>query len=72
MEKIMYTNKYLIAGKVIEITSLYERVQNYCKDYLTDGKPDFRVEITQADIETEKEKSDSEYAYEGKAVPNFP
>ena len=68
----MYTNKYLIAGKVIEITSLYERVQDYCKDYLSDGEPDFRVEITQADIETEKEKSDSEYAYEGKAAPNFP
>ena len=42
----MYTKKYKMADKVIEISSLYEDVHNYCQDYEAFGQPDFSVEIT--------------------------
>ena len=67
----MFTKKYKMADKVIEVTSIYERVHNYCKDYLTEEPADFSVTITSEDISAEKQKSDSEYAYEGKPLPNF-
>lgn len=67
----MMTKKYKIADKVIEVTSIYEKVHDYCKDYLTDEPADFSVCITQEDIIKEKDKSDSEYAYEGKKSPDF-
>ena len=65
------TKKYKIADKVIEVTSIYEKVHDYCKDYLTDEPADFSVCITREDIIKEKDKSDSEYAYEGKKSPDF-
>lgn len=67
----MITKKYKMAGCVIEVNSLYERVHDYCRDYATDETPDFSVNITPEDIAFEKRKSDSEYAYEGKEPPNF-
>ena len=67
----MYTKKYKMADKVIEISSLYEDVHNYCQDYEAFGQPDFSVEITQSAIDFEKKKSDSEYAYEGLPIPHF-
>lgn len=67
----MFTGKYKIADKVIEVNSIYEKVHEYCKDYLTDGSMDFSVCITPEDIVKEKVKSNSEYAYEGKKSPNF-
>lgn len=60
-----------MADKVIEVNSIYEKVHEYCKDYLTDGPTDFSVCITPEDIVKEKVKSDSEYAYEGKRAPNY-
>jgi len=68
----MYTKKYKIAERVIEINSIYEDVHNYCKDYQTDAQADFSVTVTEQDIQFEKEKSTSEFAYEGLSVPNFP
>ena len=65
------TKKYKIAEKVIKVTSIYEKIHIYCKDYLTDEPADFSVCITQEDIIKEKAKSDSEYAYEGKKPPRF-
>lgn len=65
------TKKYKIAEKVIKVTSIYEKIHIYCKDYLTDEPTDFSVCITQEDIIKEKAKSDSEYAYEGKKPPKF-
>ncbi len=67
----MMTRKYKFADKVIEVTSIYEKVHEYCKEYLTDEPADFSVFITPEDIIKEKDKSDSEYAYEGKQSPNF-
>ena len=67
----MMTKKYKMADKVIEVTSLYEKVHRYCKDYQTDESSDFSVTITPEDIAFEKQKSDSEYAYEGLPLPDF-
>ena len=44
------TKKYKIAGKVIEVTSIYEKVHDYCKDYETDEQADFSVITTAEDI----------------------
>lgn len=65
------TKKYKIADKVIEVTSIYEKVHDYCKDYETDEQADFSVMTTAEDIVYEKQKTDSEYAYEGLPLPNF-
>ena len=67
----MMTRKYKIADKLIEVTSLYPDVHEYCKDYAAEGVPDFSVEITQGDIDYEREKTAKEYAYEGKRAPNY-
>lgn len=68
----MISKHYKIADKVIEVSSIYEDVHEYCKDYATNDQPDFSVTITPEDIAAEKQKSDSEYAYEGLPAPNFP
>ncbi len=60
-----------MADKVIEVTSIYERVHDCCKDYLTGEPADFSVNIKPEDIAFEKRKTDSEYAYEGKPLPDF-
>jgi len=67
----MFTGKYKMADKVIEVTSIYERVHDYCKEYETDEQADFSVMTTAEDIVYEKQKTDSEYAYEGLPAPNF-
>ena len=67
----MKTKKYKMAERVIEITSIYDKVHNYCKDYETDEPADFSVTITPNDIDFEKEKTYLEYTYEGLKVPNF-
>ena len=67
----MFTGKYKMADKVIKVTSMYEKVHDYCRDYLTDEPADFSVDISEEDIIYEKQKSDSEYAYEGLPAPDF-
>ena len=66
------TRTYKIAGKKIRVTSIYPKVHDYCKDYLTDGEADFSVEISESDIDAEKEKADSSNAYEGKKPQDHP
>lgn len=61
-----------MADRVMEITSIYDKVHNYCKGYETDEPVDFSVAITLNDIDFEKEKTYSEYTYEGLKAPNFP
>lgn len=67
----MITKNYKIADKVIEVSSIYEKVHDHCKNYATEESCDFSVTITPEDIAEEKKKSDSEYAYEGLPLPNF-
>lgn len=52
----MFTGKYKIADKVIEVTSLHEKVHNYCKDYASDEVADFWVSTTQEDIDFEAQR----------------
>ena len=37
----MISKCYKIADKSVEINSLYEEVHEYCKEYLTEEKPDY-------------------------------
>ena len=67
----MKTKKYKMANCVIEVTSIYDKVHNYCQDYETEEPADFSIEITPGDIAFEKQKANSEYAYEGLPLPNF-
>ena len=62
---------YKIAEHVIKVRSIYERVHNYCKDYLTEEPAEFSIEISQEDIELEREKSNQEFLYEGLNLPSF-
>ena len=50
------TATYKIADRVIEISSLYGDVHDYCRQYRFDGVPDFSVVTVQADIDAEREK----------------
>ena len=63
-----FTGIYRIADKVIEITSLYQNVHEYCKDYKADGKADFRVVTSESDIEYERERSARTDIAEGRSV----
>ena len=67
----MHTQTYQFAGRIISVTSLYDAVHDYCKDYAQEGTQDITVEITQPDIEFEREKSKREYAFEGLKYPGF-
>lgn len=54
-----------IAGKIIEISPLYDYIADYCKSYITEGIPDFEVTVTQSDIDFERTKSATEDRKEG-------
>lgn len=62
---------YKFAGTAVEICSLYEEVQLLCRDYGCGEKPEFTVNITQAHIERERERSASEDRKEGIPVRRF-
>ena len=64
------TETYKIADKIIEVTSLYERVHRYCKDYVSGGEPDLSVNVTQADIDFERERSIRNAEAEGRRRPD--
>lgn len=48
-----------MAGRVAQVESIYDRVMNYCKDYLTDEPADIFVKIQPSDIAYERKRSDS-------------
>lgn len=50
-------NTYKIAGKVIEINSVYNYVHDLCADYRAEGAPDLIVDISEEDIGKERKKS---------------
>lgn len=52
----MYTHNYRFADKVVQVTSIHERVHEYCKEYITDHSPDFSVIISQEDIDLEYQR----------------
>lgn len=61
-----------MADRIIEFTSLYERVHTFCHAYTCEGEPDFTVTISQSDIDFEREKSRREHEFEGIRYPEFP
>lgn len=64
-------NRYKIADKVVEVTSIYAEVHEYCADYLTDEPADYSITTTQADIDFEREKSAREDEVEGILIRHF-
>ena len=67
----MMVNLYKMADRIIAVSSIYEKVHHYCKDYICEGTPDFEVSILQSDITYEREKSRREYEFEGLKYPDF-
>ncbi len=60
---LIFTRNYSFAGTVFEISSIFEKIHEMCREYLSDEKADFRIEICQQDIENERkisEKTDIE------------
>lgn len=68
----MYKGIYTFAGKNIEVTSIYNKVHEYCKDYVIDAKPDFSVVTTQADIDYETQRELKCAEAEGRPPLNSP
>ncbi len=66
-----FTRSYKIAGKVIEITSLYKNVHIYCKDYAVSGKADFYVKTCESDIIYERERSAKNDIAEGREMAEW-
>ena len=60
-----------IAGVNIEINSIYDRIYNMCRDYITDSPADFSVGILRSDIDFEREASVSEAKRKGILKGNF-
>ena len=48
---------YRLAGHTVEIELLYPQVHTLCADYRVEGKPEYRISITPADIAFERERS---------------
>ena len=61
----MITDHYMMAGRTIRVTSLYDRVHGYCRDYRTGAvaDPDIDVVISDEDIVYERERSEEPGAY---------
>lgn len=58
---------YRLAGHTVEIESLYPQVHTLCADYRAEGKPEYRISITPADVAFERERSARTDAREGVA-----
>lgn len=61
----MQGGTYLLGGVAIRIESIYDEVQQMCKDYRTDAAPELTVVTTLADIVEEGRLSDEERMLEG-------
>ncbi|MBR0485942.1 MAG: hypothetical protein IJJ69_14395 [Oscillospiraceae bacterium] len=62
----MFTEKYKIADKVVQVTSIYEQVHRLCQDYRTDAPADYAVSVTEADLQLEAETSRKSALKEGR------
>ena len=60
-----------LAGRNIAISAMFDTTRRYCEAYLTEGKADFSVTVTPADIDFEREKSRREDELEGIPVRQF-
>ncbi|MGN0574423.1 MAG: hypothetical protein ACI4J2_00195 [Ruminococcus sp.] len=60
-----------IADKVIAVSALHGYITVYCKDYISQGIPDFSVQVTQSNIDCEREKPRQEDIKEGIPIRNY-
>ncbi len=58
-----------LAGKCVHIVCEYHETERLCRAYAVEQTHDFRVELTDGDIEAEREHARREYALEGITVP---
>lgn len=56
---------YRLADCIIHLESLYDDVHQMCRDYRTDGSPDYCIVTSEDDIRYESVKSDEERRLEG-------
>ena len=62
-----------LASIPVGVTVNYEKTKEFCKNYLVENKtPEFCVEVNEADIEAERQKSDAELRREGVESAAFP
>lgn len=54
-----------IAGHVAAVSSLFDSTKDYCRDFLTDQAPEFRIHITREDLQREQRLWDEEAVEEG-------
>jgi hypothetical protein len=59
-----------IADVVVQVHAIYDSSREYCKEYLSEQKPDFSVVITHEDLLLEREKAAKTDVAEGKSVRN--
>ena len=67
----MYYGNYFIAGHTVEICSVCSDVHELCSDYRCPQAADISVNITQADIDEERRRSDRAALKAGKIPYNF-
>ena len=67
----MITARYKIAGKVVEVNSIYSDVHKYCADYVSEEPEDYSVTISQENIDFERERSARENIAEGRKVIEY-
>ncbi len=63
--------KIRLADKIIEISAIYKYITDYCKEYISTENPDFSVQVTQSDIDFEREKSKQEDIKENIPIRHF-
>lgn len=61
-----------LAGINVAITSLFDEVYDFCRDYLTDAPADMSVSVTSEDIFNERIKNIREAQIEGLPVADYP
>lgn len=62
---VMTRFTFSVAGVPIAASVLYPSTRSFCSDYLTDESPAFSVEITQADINDERVRSNRQDVLDG-------
>lgn len=67
----MTTITLSLAGFCVEINAIYPSTRTFCRDYLSEGIPEFSITISPEDIVFEREKSEKEDLMEGIPVRQF-
>lgn len=63
--------KIRLADKIIEISAIHKYITDYCKEYISTETLDFSVQVTQSDIDFEREKSKQEDIKENIPIRHF-